>query len=321
MAETVLGIDIGKQKFEVHLLVNGKSKSKSIKNSKEGFETLSQWLNKHNAGLVHACMEATGSYGDELALYLYDSGHTVSIVNPARIKGFAQSELVRTKTDAVDAGIIARFCAAMNPEQWTPPAPAVRRLQAIARRLDALIAMRTQELNRLGVAHSLVEPSIKEHLLYLDSEIEKLKEQMRSEIDQDPDLKNKRDLLISIPGISDATISVILSELDFQKFESVREVVAFMGLAPKDKISGTSVKGKPRLCKTGNARLRKCFYMPAMVAMRFNPVVSSFQRRLKENGKNGKVIVCAAMRKLVHIIYGVLKTGKPFNPQFSSKIA
>ena len=94
-----------------------------------------------------------------------------------------------------------------------------------------------------------------------------------------------------------------------------------MGLTPKDKISGTSVKGKPRLCKTGNGRLRKCFYMPAMVAMRFNPVVAEFQRRLKENGKNGKVIVCAVMRKLVHIIYGVLKTGKPFNPQIASQIA
>src|SRR4030066_2296635 len=321
MAETVLGIDIGKQKFEVLLLVNSKAKSKSLKNSKEGFSTLTEWLRKHGAGRVHACMEATGSYGDELALHLHDSGHTVSMGTPARVKGFAQSELIRTKTDAVDAGIIARFCLAMNPEPWTPPVPAVRRLQAIARRLDALIAMRTQELNRLGVAHSLVEPSIKEHLLYLDSEIEKLKEQMRSEIDQDPDLKNKRDLLISIPGISDATISVILSELDFQKFESVREVVAFMGLAPKDKISGTSVKGKPRLCKIGNARLRKCFYMPAMGAIRYNPVVAEFHRRLKANGKNGKVIVCAAMRKLVHIIYGVLKTGQPFNPQIATQIA
>ena len=205
MADSVLCIDIGKQKFEVHLLVNGKGKSKSVKNSKEGFTVLSDWLRKYDAGHVHACMEATGSYDDDLALYLHDAGHTVSIVNPARIKGFAQSELIRTKNDTVDAGIIARFCLAMKPEPWTPPAPAVRRLQAIARRLDALIAMRTQELNRLGVAHSLVEPSIKEHLLYLDSEIDKIKKQMRSDIDQDPDLKNKRDLLISIPGISDTT--------------------------------------------------------------------------------------------------------------------
>ena len=120
------------------------------------------------------------------------------------------------------------------------------------------------------------------------------------------------------PAERDTTISIVLAALDFKKFESVREVVAFMGLAPKDTLSGTSVKGKPSLCKIGNARLRKCFYMPAMVAIRFNPVVAEFHRRLKENGKNGKVIVCAAMRKLVHIIYGVLKTGKPFNPQLAS---
>lgn len=186
--------------------------------------------------------------------------------------------------------------------------------------MDALIGMRTQESNRLGVAHSLVEPSIKEHLAYLDSEIEKLKKQMRAEINNDPDLKGKWELLVSIPGISDATIAVILAEIDFQKFESVREVVAFMGLAPKDTLSGSSVKGKPRLCKIGNARLRTCFYMPAMVAIRFNPVVAEFHHRLKENGKNGKVIVCAAMRKLVHIIYGVLKTGKTVSTRLNDKI-
>src|SRR4030067_3025437 len=93
MAETVLGTDIGKRKFEVHRLVNGKTKSKSVSNSKEGFLVLSQWLSKHKAGIVHACMEATGSYGDELALSLHDSDHNVSIVNPARIKGLAQRAL------------------------------------------------------------------------------------------------------------------------------------------------------------------------------------------------------------------------------------
>jgi len=321
MTDSVLGIDIGKQKFEVALLVNGKIKSKAVKNSKEGFATLSAWLKKHNAGRVHACMEATGSYGDELALHLHDADHTVSIVNPARIKGFAQSELIRTKNDAVDAGIIARFCLAMQPEPWTPLSPAIRRLQAVVRRIDALIAMRTQESNRLDVSHSLVEPSIKEHLLYIDSEIEKLKAQVRSEINNDPDLKSKKELLISIPGIGDTTIAIILSELDFQKFESVKQVIAFIGLAPKETLSGSSVKGKPRICKIGNARLRKSFYMPALVAMRFNPIISNFQRRLKENGKKGKVVVCAAMRKLVHIIYGVLKTGKPFNPDYGINLA
>ncbi|MBI5903134.1 MAG: IS110 family transposase, partial [Deltaproteobacteria bacterium] len=253
MADSVLGIDIGKQKFDVALLVNGKIKSKAVKNSKEGFQTLSDWLEKHNAGRVHACMEATGSYGDELALYLHDAGHSVSVVNPARIKGFAQSELIRTKNDAVDAGVIARFCLAMQPETWTPLPPATRELQAVVRRIDALISMRTQESNRLDVAHKLVKPSINKHLAYLDSEIMKLKAQVRSGIDNDPDLRNKKELLTSIPGIGDATVGMILAELDFQKFASVKEVVAYIGLAPKEKISGTSVKGKPRICKIGNA--------------------------------------------------------------------
>lgn len=321
MSDSVLGIDIGKQKFDVALLVNGKTKTKAVKNSKEGFATLSAWLEKHDAGRVHACMEATGSYGDELALHLHDAGHTVSIVNPARIKGFAQSELIRTKNDTVDAGVIARFCLAMQPEPWTPLPPATRELQAVVRRIDALINMRTQESNRLDVSHSHVEPSIKEHLAYLDSEIKKLKAQIRSEINNDPDLKGKKDLLISIPGISDATVAVILAELDFAKFDSVKQVVAFIGLAPKETLSGSSVKGKPRICKIGNARLRKSFYMPALVATRFNPIVANFYRRLKESGKNGKVAVCAAMRKLVHIIYGVLKTGKPFNPDYGTNLA
>lgn len=321
MTDSILGIDIGKQKFSVSLLIKNKTKSKSVKNSKEGFAALSDWLKKHGSNHVHACMEATGSYGDELALYLHDAGHTVSIVNPARIKGFAQSELIRTKNDTVDAGVIARFCLAMQPKPWTPPPPAIRRLQAVVRRIDALINIHTQEENRLGVAHSLVEPSIKEHLAYLDSEIKKLKAQIRSEINNDPDLKGKRELLISIPGISDTTIAIILAEIDFQKFKSVKQVVAFIGLAPKETLSGSSVKGKPRICKIGNARLRKSFYMPALVATRFNPIVANFYQRLKESGKNGKVAICAAMRKLVHIIYGVLKTGKPFNANYETNIA
>lgn len=320
MTDSVLGIDIGKQKFDVALLVNGKIKSKAVKNSKEGFQTLSDWLKKHDADRVHVCVEATGSYGDELALYLHDAGHTVSVVNPARIKGFAQSELIRTKNDAMDAGVIARFCLAMHPEPWTPLPPATRELQAVVRRIDALVSIRTQESNRLDVSHKLVKPSIKKHIAYLDSEIKKLKAQVRSGIDNDPDLKNKKELLTSIPGIGDATVGMILAELDFQKFESVKEVVAYIGLAPKETLSGSSVKGKPRLCKIGNARLRKGFYMPALVATRFNPIVANFYRRLKENGKNGKVAVCAAMRKLVHIVYGVLKTGKPFDPNYGQNL-
>jgi len=126
-----------------------------------------------------------------LALYLHDSGHTVSIVNPARIKGFAQSELLRTKNDKVDAGLIARFCLAMRPEPWEPPSAEIRALQALVRRADALVNMRTQELNRLGTAAKAVAPSIQEHIAYLDEQIEKIKQQIAGHIDGNPSSKGK----------------------------------------------------------------------------------------------------------------------------------
>jgi transposase len=267
-------------------------------------------------------MEATGTYGDDLATYMHDVGHTVSIVNPARIKGFAQSELLRTKNDKIDAALIARFCVAMNPEAWTPPPPEIRRLQSLVKRADALIVMRTQEQNRLGTVHETIESSIKEHIGYLDQEIENLKRQIAEHINSDPNLRTKRDLLRSIPGIGEATIAVVLSALHiFEEVDRVQKTVAFIGLALREMISGSSIKGKPRICKIGHARLRKALFMPALVSLRYNPLMIDFGNRLRRQGKNGKVIVCAVMRKLVHIIYGILKSGKPFDPNYKPNFA
>jgi len=317
MSVMILGIDIAKQKFDVALLADGKIKNKTCKNSAEGFESLSLWLGKQSSQKVHACLEATGNYGEDLAIYLHEAGHIVSIVNPARIKGFAQSELIRTKTDKVDAGIIARFCLAMKPEPWIPPSPEIRSLRALVRRVNSLIDMRSQEKNRISTAHESVIPLIKEHITYLDQEIEKIRQQIAELIKQNPHLKQKKDLLASIPGIGKATIPAILAELDdLEKFNNVRELVAFIGLAPKETLSGSSIKGKPRLCKIGHARLRKALYMPALVSIQCNPVMIAFYNRLKEKGKNGKVIVCAIMRKLVHIIFGILKSGKKYDPNY-----
>ena len=317
MSVSILGIDIAKQKFDVALLVDGKTKHKACKNSAEGFEMLRLWLEKQGVQKVHACMEATGNYGDDLAIYLRDAGHMVSIVNPARIKGFSQSELVRTKTDRIDAALIARFCLAMKPDTWIPPSPEIRSLRALVRRIDSLIDMRSQEKNRLSTAHGSVISLIKEHIAYLDQEIEKIRRQIADLINQDPHLKNKQDLLESIPALGKATIPHILAELDdLEKFNHVREMVAFIGLAPKETLSGSSIKGKPRLCKIGHARLRKALYMPALVSIQCNPIMIAFYNRLKDKGKNGKVIVCAIMRKLVHVIFGVLKSGKKYDPNY-----
>lgn len=317
MDQTVLGIDVSKKKFDIALLISGKIKNKGFTNSKEGFKSLLEWLVRHNVHKVHACLEATGTYGEGLAEFLYEAGHTVSIVNPARIRGFAQSELIRTKNDRVDAGLIARFCEAMRPAPWTPAAPEIKRLQALVRRMDALVGMRTQELNRLDIANFAVGKSIRDHIAYLDQEIAKVKELMREGINKDPDLRKKRDLLVTIPGIGETTVSIVLAELNaFRTFDTIQQVVAFVGLVPKEKESGSSVKGRPRICKIGSARVRTALYMPALVAIRHNPVILAFHARLKAKGKNGKVIVCAIMKKLLHIMFGILKNNKPFMPDF-----
>lgn len=313
-----LGIDIGKSKFHAVLLLDGKAKSKACANSPSGFLDLFAWLAKQGAERVHACMEATGSYGEALASALFEAGHVVSVVNPARIKGFAQGELTRTKTDQVDAGVIARFCQAMAPGAWKPAQPEVRQLAELVRRLDDLVEMRRMEQNRLDVAQSPeVGDSIRGILARVEEEISKTERLIREHFDQHPGLKADRDLLMSIPGIGERTASVLLAEFKGTfRFSSARELAAFCGLTPRQRLSGTSVHGRSRFCKVGNRRVRAALYMPALVAIKANPVIRGLWDRLIKAGKPKMSAIGAAMRKLVHLAYGVLKTRKPFDPDY-----
>jgi transposase len=318
----ILGIDVAKNKFDVALLRSGKYKHKLFENKISGFESLVVWLKQHDVETLHACLEATGSYGDALARFMFDAGHIVSVVNPARIKAFGESELLRTKNDKTDAKLIARFCETMKPVAWQPDPPEVEQLRALGRRRDALVNMRTQEGNRLGVADSTVNSSIQKVISFLDDEIEQISKLIREHINNHPDLRKKRELLKTIPGVGDVTIEAILSEINaFEGFDTVEKVVAYMGLSPKEKTSGTSVKGKSSLCKIGSARLRKILYMPALSAIQHNPLISALYNRLKAKSKNGMIIACACMKKLVHIIYGVIKNGTQFNSNYNLKTA
>lgn len=316
----VLGIDISKNKFDVALLKDGKIKNKVFENNPMGFEALTQWLAKQGIegnGKVHACLEATGTYGEMLSLYLADQGHVVSVVNPMRIKGFGISMMARTKTDKSDARVIARFCEAMKPAAWTPPAQEMRDLRALVRRLHALQEMLLSEQNRLDVTPERVKYDIEEHIGQLEQKIKKIKEEIRRQIDDHPDLRNQRDLLDSIPGVGEALINSILSLfIRIQDFESAREFASHIGVAPKVRQSG-KWQGKTKMCKAGDARLRKTLFMPALTARRFNPVLARFADRLAVAGKPKMVVIGAVMRKLAHMIYGVLKSGKPFDPQLA----
>src|SRR5260370_4851795 len=144
-----LGIDVAKAKFDVALLCEGKLSQSTFSMNAQGFAALGLWIHKQGGEPVHACLEATGEYGAALALSLYESGHLVSIVNPARIAAYAKSRLARTKTDKADAALIAHFCCTQQPLPWTPPAPEVRELQALVRRVEMLQERAPQEGNRL----------------------------------------------------------------------------------------------------------------------------------------------------------------------------
>ena len=318
----ILGIDISKNHFDVALLLdNNKQKNKKFTNNSKGFLELSCWLDKYSVVNLHACMEATNIYGNALAEYLYDAGYHVSIVNPARVKGFAQSELLRTKTDKQDAGLIARFCVAMQPTFWEPEPKKVRELKALVRRLDALMDMKQQEVNRLKVAEPIIAGDIEQHIQSLSEQIEQLRKKISDHIDDDPDLHKQKELLLSIPGIGEKTIAILLSYFSsIQKFSNAKKLAAFCGVTPKICDSGSSISKYRRMSKVGAADLRKALFYPSMVALRFNPSLQLLQQRLSKEGKPKMVIIGAAMRKLVHIIYGVLKNQTPFEANYAQKL-
>jgi transposase len=319
-----LGIDVAKLKFNVCLLGTcGKPSHRVFPNTVVGFAQLCDWIEKHGARRVHACLEATGTYRDSLATYLHEAGHAVSVVNPAAIKAYAQSHLSRTKTDRVDAALIAGFCSERHPSAWQPPAPELRELQALVRRLDSLTQMRTMEENRFsaGIAVEAVRASVEELIAHLSEQIKKTEALIRSHIDRHPRLKRQRELLDSILGIGEATAAALLAEVsDMSQYRSARQVAAFAGLVPRERQSGGSVRGRVRLSKIGNARLRKALYFPAITALRCSEFFKAWAEGLRQRGKCKMSVIGAAMRKLIHLAYGVLKTGTPFDPQWA-KIA
>ncbi len=320
----ILGIDIAKEKFDIALY---KEKERiatgQFANSPAGFKKLGKWLTNKSTGQVWACMEATGRYGDNLATYLYQAGHQVSVVNPARIKKYAQSKLQRNKTDKLDAQIIADFCRTQEPSLWRPPAPEKRELQEMVRRLSALIKEQTRERNRLksGIKSEVVKGSIAANLAFLKTQISQFEAQIQHHIEQYPDLKRDRELLISIKGIGRKSAAIILGELpDVDNFDRSSQAVAYAGLSPQQHISGSSVYRRSKLTKTGNQNIKTALYFPALSAIQHNPIVIALALRLEEKDKEKMVIVGAAMRKLLQLAYGVLKSGQPFDPNYATKI-
>lgn len=325
-----LGIDVSKNKLDCCLLEagSGKRKAKSVKNQAEGVAELVQWCAKQQALVADTLivMEPTGCYHEQAALALTDAGFTVSLVNPLHLRRFAESLGVLTKTDAADAALLARFGHERHPAPWQPPRPAVRQLQALLGRREALAVDVQREANRLEQAQfarapKLVLDSIRASLKHLEKQLRRLDQAISEHIDKDPDLRHNRELLLTIPGVGERVANRFTALLADARFERAEQLAAYLGLTPVEWQSGSSVRARARLSKKGPGAIRALLYMPAVVAKQHNAHVKALYERLLARGKSKMAAIGAAMRKLVHLCFGVLKTGQPYSPAWDPKNA
>ena len=313
-----VGIDVSKAKLDVVVLIQEQQTYQQVANDASGIEALCQWLLTFEA-IDLVCLEATGRYGEAAAAALYGAGLPVSVVNPARIKAFAGSLLTRNKTDKYDAYLIALFAQRIQPDPWSPPSTAHRFLKQRTRLLRSLEQTAQGYRNRLkaGADDPLVLTVIQGVLDDLQPRIDSLQKAIFDFLKQHVYLNQQRQLLTSIPGIGDKTAAVLLAEIgDIHNFHSTRQLAAYVGVTPRNRQSGSSLNKPARISKQGNARLRTALYFPAISAKKWNPICHEFAQRLEHKGKAKKAIIIAVMRKLLHQVYGILKSGQPFDPHF-----
>lgn len=324
---TYLGIDVSKLKLDCALLVdaiNLKCKSKKVVNTPEGVQSLLQWCVKQGvqAGQLHVVLEATGRYHEGCAQALYDAGVTVSIVNPAQVRDFARAMAQRGKTDGLDSLALARFGLAMHPDPWHAPALHARQLQALLTRRESVAKDLQREMNRQEKAlcaqtPELVLQSIEQTISFLTQELKRLEQAIDDHIDRHPDLKADERLLTSIPGVGPRVSRAMMAIMHTHHFNSAQALAAYLGLVPMPRQSGSSVLGRSCLAKNGPGSVRAALYWAAVSATRYNPHIQALYARLQTNGKSKMSALGAAMRKLVHLCFGVLKTRREYQPDYA----
>lgn len=330
----IVGIDISKDYFCARIIQMTDSLAtvdiiQKFDNSKNGFLSFLKWLNKSKVNIENCLivMEATGIYWENLAFFCVKEGIKVSVVNPKQIKHFAHTNLRRSKTDPLDADLIARFGAIMNPTIWNPPDPIIEELKQIARERDSFVKMQTEEKNRLHSLKNCAHPSpdvLKAHectINYLERQIKRLEKIFKDKLTGKPELEKKINLLKTIPGIGNISAGILLTEAnEFATFTSAKQLTAYAGISPSQCQSGSSVNKKTKISKIGNSRIRSTLYLNALTCIRAkSSPFKVFYERLREKGKPAKVALVAVARKLLHLAFAILKSGIPFDPCYISK--
>lgn len=318
--DSVVGIDVSKATLDVVLLSgDSDSLSRSVENTQDGFAELLDWIDretKSSLKKIHVCLEASGRYHLPVARYLHEQNMMVSVVNPRRTSAYAKSQLARSKTDQVDAALLARYCQREEPSRWHPASSEQQDLKEMTRGLQGLKKERDRLQNQLDQAsNQTVIGSLQSVLESVNEQIDELQRAIDEHVQECRVLAKKQELLETIPGVGATTASQIIAELGkADRFDSARQAAAYAGLTPRHHESGSSIRRRPRLSKVGSSRLRRALYFPALAALQYNDAVRALGDRLANRGKAKMVIVGAAMRKLLHICYGVLKNGTPFDP-------
>jgi len=252
-----MGIDVSKASLEIVLLFNDQevSASQTVPNSEEGFDTLLSWIEKQTNRIpeetpeqIHVCLEASGGYQRPVARFLHERGLTVSVVNPQRTSAYADSQLTRSKTDKVDARLLARFCRREEPNPWEPSSSEQKSLKEMTRGLEQLKKERDRLKNQIGQSENpTVTGSLESVLESVGEQIDQLEEAIDQHVESTDTLARNRDLLETIQGVGSTTAALVLAELgDPERFESARQAAACAGLTPSHHRSGKPSAFKSR---------------------------------------------------------------------------
>lgn len=316
-----VGVDVSAKIFTTIIDHQGsRSEPFDLPNDAKGHKKLIRMITKKGL-CARVVLEATGVYSLDLSLALHRASRVeVMVANPRAINQFAEAYMRRSKTDSLDAKIILEFALRMAFTTWNPPERHLMDLRAISRRIGGMTKLATQEKNRLHAADSfdemtdIVRADIEGNIEHLESRIEWLRKQALELIEEHPDLERAFAHITSVKGIAEAAGIQILAELCVLPADmDVRQWVAHAGIDPRQFQSGTSVNKPARISRRGNVHLRKALFMPALVAVRYEPNVKAFYEKLVARGKTKMQANIAVMRKLLHAIYGMLKHDRDFD--------
>ena len=324
----IIGIDVSKATLDsawLHDPDQGKAKRKRVYVERPDGPLRFRWA-EASSGLSRQSLafviEPTHIYHEQLVRFLHGLGATVYLVNPGRVRKFAEGIGILSKNDVIDAVLLVRYgLMARKLTAYAPAPQEVNDLRSLLNRLDVLERNCRRELNRLEKAgkcttfHRLEQQSIRRSVKRHEAEIATFTNAARQCVNASPCLRRDVELLSTVPGVGEKTAWLLVVILSSRPFKSASDVASFLGLNPVEKRSGQSEYRKPRLSKSGSARYRQALYFPDMVATRKNPDVQALYQRLVDAGKPKMCALGAAMRKLVHISYGVYKNQRPYRPQ------